>query len=82
MSAILIKNGHLVDPANQKDEVCDILIQDDKIAKVAANITDNEAQVIDAAGKYVMPGHWSFAKHYGKQQNVIFRCFRIVKIKA
>lgn len=56
MSAILIKNGHLVDPANQKDEVCDILIQDDKIAKVAANITDNEAQVIDAAGKYVMPG--------------------------
>ena len=23
MSAILIKNGHLVDPANQKDEVCD-----------------------------------------------------------
>ena len=56
MSAILIKNGHLVDPANQKDEVCDILIQDDKIAKVAANITDNEAQVIDATGKYVMPG--------------------------
>ena len=42
MSAILIKNGHLVDPANQKDVVCDILIQDDKIAKVAANITDNE----------------------------------------
>ena len=56
MSAILIKNGHLVDPANQKDVVCDILIQDDKIAKVAANITDNEAQVIDATGKYVMPG--------------------------
>lgn len=56
MSAILIKEGHLVDPVNRRDEVCDILIRDDKIAKIDREIDDEAAQVIQAKGKYVMPG--------------------------
>lgn len=56
MSAILIKEGHLVDPANGRDEICDILIREDRIAKIDKDITDEEAQVINAKGKYVMPG--------------------------
>ncbi|MDY3853599.1 MAG: dihydroorotase [Butyribacter sp.] len=56
MYQILIKKGRLVDPANQKDEICDILIRDGKVQKIAPDITEAEAEVIDAAGKVVMPG--------------------------
>ena len=31
---ILIKNGHLVDPSQEIDEVCDILIEDGKIKEI------------------------------------------------
>ncbi|GEA51632.1 amidohydrolase [Vibrio inusitatus NBRC 102082] len=34
----------------------DILIEDGKIAKIAQNITYDDAQIIDASGKIVMPG--------------------------
>jgi len=57
---LLIKNGRLVDPANQIDEQLDILIQDGKIAGIANSIANNPdtagAQVIDATGRIVAPG--------------------------
>ncbi len=57
---ILIQNGRLVDPANSLDGNYDVLIEEDKIAKVAASISIEEAgspdKVIDAAGKVIMPG--------------------------
>jgi dihydroorotase len=53
---ILIKNGRVIDPANNLDEVTDILVENSKIAKVARSIQNNAAQVIDAAGKIVLPG--------------------------
>lgn len=56
MNQILIKNGRVVDPANQKDEVCDVLICDGKIKKVGKDITSEQVEVIDATGKVVMPG--------------------------
>ena len=53
---LLIKNGRVVDPAHNLDEVLDILIEDSRIAKIAKNIKAEANKIIDAAGKIVMPG--------------------------
>ncbi|MFC2342609.1 MAG: dihydroorotase [Negativicutes bacterium] len=52
----IIKNGRVLDPANRLDKVCDILIEDGKIAKVGADLSVAGAEIIDAAGKVVAPG--------------------------
>jgi dihydroorotase len=56
MAKILIKNGRVIDPANNIDAVLDILIEDSKIAKVAKNIKVDADTVIDATDKIVMSG--------------------------
>ncbi len=55
---ILIKNGHVIDPANKVDEKLDILISDGRMTKLGktGSIPADGAQVIDAAGKLVVPG--------------------------
>ena len=53
---ILIQNGHVLDPLTRRDEVCDVLVENDRIIKVSQSITDEAERVIDAAGCYVMPG--------------------------
>ncbi|MBO0590770.1 dihydroorotase [Cellulophaga sp. E16_2] len=54
MSKFLIKNATIVN--ENKLEVADILIQDDIIQKIATDISDATATVIDASGKYIFPG--------------------------
>ncbi|MFH1413804.1 MAG: dihydroorotase [Candidatus Omnitrophota bacterium] len=53
---LLIKNGRVVNPANNIDEVCDVLLENGKVSKVAKKINVSLAQVIDAKDKIVMPG--------------------------
>lgn len=54
---LLIKGGHVIDPANQIDGPRDVAIAAGKIARVAANIPPAEAKkVADATGLYVTPG--------------------------
>lgn len=53
---VLIKNGFILDPATKKEGRYDLLIEDEKICKVAENIEEPDATIIDASGKYVMPG--------------------------
>lgn len=55
---ILIKNGHIIDPANKIEGKFDLLVADGKIAKLGApgSLPSNGAQVIDAAGKLLVPG--------------------------
>lgn len=54
---VLIKDGHVIDPKNNIDDVMDIAIQDGKIAKVAKGIDAKQAmQVVNARGFYVTPG--------------------------
>ena len=53
---ILIKNGYVIDPATDKEEICDLLIKDNYIAQVGQNITHDADQIIDATDCYVMPG--------------------------
>lgn len=54
--AILIQNGHVVDPPGKRDGYYDVLVEGDKIKAVEEHI-DMEAEcVIDAKGCYVLPG--------------------------
>jgi len=55
---ILIKNGRLIDPATDRDEKVDILINGNRIEKIDGEIsqTDAGAQVIDATGLVIAPG--------------------------
>jgi len=55
---IIIKNGHIIDPANKIDEKLDILISDGKIAKLGktGSISSSDAQTVDAGGMLVVPG--------------------------
>ena len=54
--SILIKDGHIVDPVNNIDEVRDVLVENGKISNVAKNIVVNTKTTIDAKGKIVIPG--------------------------
>ena len=54
---ILIKDGHIIDPKNNIDEVMDLGISDGKIALIAENINEKEGKkVIHAKDMYVTPG--------------------------
>lgn len=54
---LLLKGGHVIDPANDIDGEMDVGITDRGIAQVAASIPANEAtEVIDVSGHYVTPG--------------------------
>ena len=54
--SILIKNGHVIDPATKTDGIMDILIEEDRIAEMAKEIQEEADKVLDAKGCYVMPG--------------------------
>ncbi|MDD4878855.1 MAG: dihydroorotase [Candidatus Omnitrophica bacterium] len=53
---IILKGGHVVDPASNLDSESDVLIKGDKIAQVGKNIKANGAKTIDCKGKLVFPG--------------------------
>ncbi|MCQ2381410.1 MAG: dihydroorotase [Acidaminococcaceae bacterium] len=53
---ILIKNGRVVDPSQKLDKVCDVLVKDGKIARIAKNIQTKADEVFDATGLVVVPG--------------------------
>ncbi len=56
MNKILIKGGQIIDPKNKMNFTGDLLIADGFIAGIGKEIVDTEAEVIDAAGKLVVPG--------------------------
>ncbi len=54
---LLIKGGHVIDPGNEIDDVMDVAVSGDKIARVAKDIPSDQAKkTIDATGLYVTPG--------------------------
>lgn len=53
---VLIKNGHVLDPATGVDGICDVLTEDQRIIGVKEHIEEQADRVIDAKGCYVMPG--------------------------
>jgi len=57
MSATIIRNGRIIDPANKRDEVGDLLIVEDRIAPISQLSTLNsQPDEIDATNLIVSPG--------------------------
>ncbi|MBU2947855.1 dihydroorotase [Zobellia uliginosa] len=54
MGKVLIKNAKIVNENSIFES--DVLLQDDLIVKIAVNISDDTAKVIDIEGKYLLPG--------------------------
>ncbi len=61
---MLIKNGRVIDPASNTDEIMDLLVSDGVIVKVQKNITEEADSVIDASGCFVMPGLIDLHVHF------------------
>lgn len=60
----IIKNGHVLNPSTQLDGIYDIVIEDGMITKVEKEICEEDAEIIDAGGKYVMPGFIDLHVHF------------------
>ena len=56
MSRTLIRNGRIIDPANQIDTTGDLLIRDGKIDRISDRIDAETSETIDATGLIVTPG--------------------------
>ena len=62
MTALLIRGGHLIDPAAGGDALKEILLKDGRVAEIAAPgklksaIQDSGAEILDATGLTVAPG--------------------------
>lgn len=72
MFDIVIRNGRYFDGTEAASEICDIGIADGKVAKVSATPLPiaNCREVIDATGKWVMPGFLDTHTHYDAEMLV------------
>ena len=52
----LIKGGTIVNPGGQRQANTDILIRNNRIVAIGAGAAAGNAKVIDATGKFVVPG--------------------------
>jgi dihydroorotase len=53
---LLIKNGHVVDPANRRNGPWDILIEKGRIAGIGRKLQDRQSKSLNAEGLVVVPG--------------------------
>jgi dihydroorotase len=63
---LLLKGGHVIDPANHIDEVRDVAVSQGKIAAVEKNIPPEQAgKVVDVSKLFVTPGLIDIHFHVG-----------------
>jgi dihydroorotase len=53
---MIIRQGRLIDPSQDLDQTCDILIDDGVVAEIGTSIKADGAEVMDAEGLVVCPG--------------------------
>lgn len=60
MSAVLIQRGRVIDPRNRVSGICDVLLREGHVVQISERPLSldrvGEARVIDASGKWVVPG--------------------------
>ena len=52
----IIRNGRIVDPANKRDEIADLFLEDGNVVAALSEIHDPKVEIIDATGLVVTPG--------------------------
>jgi len=62
----LIRNGRIIDPANKRDEIADILISDGKIVSAGSEVREQRSEIeeIDASNLIVSPGLIDIHVHF------------------
>ncbi len=63
MERLLIRGGRVLDPACDRDEHAELLIEDGRIAAVGRDLEASGAEVVDAAGCWVAPGFIDLHTH-------------------
>jgi dihydroorotase len=56
MARTLLKGGRVIDPTSGLDAHCDVLVLDDRIEAIGANLPSVGAAQIDCTGRLVLPG--------------------------
>ena len=74
---IIIQNGYILNPADGREGIFDILIEDGVIQGIAPKITAQADRIIDASNCYVMPGFIDLHVHFlikdNKNSSTTFR---------
>src|ERR1700686_3888594 len=53
---LVLRGGHVIDPANGIDAVMDVAVSGNRIAAVAPNLSAKAAKTMDVSGLYIVPG--------------------------
>lgn len=61
---LLLKNGYVIDSANDFEGNADILVENDEITACRPGITDSADRVIDCTGKMIIPGICDMHVHF------------------
>lgn len=61
---LLLKNGYVIDSANDFEGNADILVENDEISACRPGITDSADRVIDCTGKMIIPGICDMHVHF------------------
>jgi len=65
MSSVLLQGGRVIDPANDHDEVADVLISSGKIQDIGSSLeAPEDTEAIDCANKVVCPGLIDLHVHF------------------
>ena len=61
---LIIRNAHIVDPANKIDEVMDLHVKSHRIVKWGKDLAAEEAEILDAKKLHLLPGLVDLHVHF------------------
>ena len=61
---LIIRNAHIVDPANKIDEVMDLHVKSHRLVKWGKDLAAEEAEILDAKKHYLLPGLIDMHVHF------------------
>ena len=80
---VLLKNGHVIDPANHRDGRFDVAIVAGKIARVAAGLHAAQARVAVDAGDYIVsPGLIEISTGHRPDYETLPKCVTKLAVRA